>query len=259
MQLLTFCHRVRRVKCDETKPVCRNCAKLGRSCTGYHEPEVPKTSHETHYRRIQPKDGQDVESVPILTAAHQPWYYVLRDLDANQASALTFFRHHTARELRGCSELQLWERWAMQLCHREPAIMHGLIAVGAIHRLTTKRGESSNAETDKQMALCSYGRAISQLSNSIASSQGPFDASVVLFACLIFFCFEMLNDDGTVAMQHLQGGLNILRGQKATSQIRLRARPCNILEDLIAAFAMLDFDNAMFSFQRVQPPLAHFH
>jgi hypothetical protein len=94
----------------------------------------------------------------------------------------------------------------MQLSHREPAVLHGLVAVGAIHRLAVEkyRHASLNVESDKHIALRNYGKAISELRSSIAWSQSELDASVVMLASLLFFCFDMLRGDGTVvSSRHL--------------------------------------------------------
>ena len=266
VQLLTSCSSLRRVKCDEAKPACLNCANNGRTCAGYQGPQDQTASKEIDCRHLEPKHQQTPElELPVITAA-KPWYWILRDLSPDEGIAFAFFKQHTARELRGCSELQLWERWAMQLSHHEPAVLHGIIAVGALHRLAVERTHSGSldVENDKQVALRNYGRAISQIRRDIAGSQSKLDLRVVLLSSLLFFCFEMLRGEGTVAMQHLQAGLRILADHgrisrhtpaAASSPVCLSSCPSSALQELVAAFAILDFDNAMLSFRRVEPPL----
>ena len=36
--------------------------------------------------------------------------------------AFAFFRHHTAVQLQGGLQSELWSRWALQVSHYEPAV-----------------------------------------------------------------------------------------------------------------------------------------
>jgi hypothetical protein len=266
--ILTRLCSQRRIKCDEGKPACKKCTGFGRTCAGYQVPREATLALSKSHRTLQPKNDPDVysEAASVPTLQIRPWYWILKDLSPEEGLALTFFRHHTARELKGWSESCIWERWAMQLSVREPTILHGLIAVGALHRLIVENDQrmSSNVENDKKIALQCYGKSIVDLRRSISSQRADVDATVVLQACLILFCFEMLRDEGTIAMQHLHAGLRILgerikamqnTGSSESTSVRLSTSPYGPLEELVAAYAMLDFDNAMFSFQRLELPL----
>lgn len=152
----------------------------------------------------------------------------------------------------------------MQLSVEEPSVLHGLVALGAIHR--SKMGHESctdlDIDSEKDIALHQYGKAISQLRTRLASSQTV--TAAVIMSCLIFFCFEVIHGEGTVAMQHLQTGLRLIDNNKPASgrpyntmqaPVVLRSDSRSPMDDLTAAFAMLDYDNAMFSFSRTQSPL----
>jgi hypothetical protein len=102
MQILTARCSLRRVKCDETKPACLNCAGNGRTCAGYRTPQEVKVSQDGAYRHFKPKHEQIPEFTSCVVTLAKPCYWVLRDSHPDDGVALSFFRQHTARELRGC-------------------------------------------------------------------------------------------------------------------------------------------------------------
>ncbi|KKY27451.1 putative transcription factor cys6 [Phaeomoniella chlamydospora] len=91
--------RVRRVKCDETKPICIRCTKTGRHCDGYSS--VPISRRELIARQF-PDDN----------------------FTAFERKCFELFRLRTAKAG--------WEL-ILQLSHLEPSIRHGILALGALH------------------------------------------------------------------------------------------------------------------------------
>src|SRR5450755_1287659 len=73
--------KIRRVKCDETKPSCLKCTRSGRKCDGY----VPL---KTWVFEVRSRD--DSSSAPSLTSSPSSDY-----ADPMESRALMYFRERT--------------------------------------------------------------------------------------------------------------------------------------------------------------------
>ena len=90
-----------------------------------------------------------------------------------------------------CSEI--WERLLLQATHHEPAIRHGVLALGSLH----ERFENEDNSLQKQkwsrddggFALEHYNRAIQSIIDLAKSNQLNLD--VCLIACTLFSSFEV--------------------------------------------------------------------
>jgi hypothetical protein len=105
--------RVRRVKCDEVKPTCKKCTSIGRKCSGYL---TPPSSNNTP----SPSKGS-------LTPESQ-----LTESDLERRS-FDFFCKRTVVIHSGIFDPTFWTRLVLQATHQEPAIIHAVIALGALH------------------------------------------------------------------------------------------------------------------------------
>ena len=91
--------RIRRVKCDETKPHCNRCTRTGRHCDGYAS--VPISRRELIARQFPDPN----------------W-------SALDRKCFDFFRLRTAKAD--------WDI-ILQLSYLEPSIRHGVLALGSLH------------------------------------------------------------------------------------------------------------------------------
>jgi hypothetical protein len=67
-------------------------------------------------------DTTDLDAWILSLSVARPWYLPLSGLDFHEGRAFTFFRQHTAAQLQDGMKSQLWDRWAMQISHQEPAV-----------------------------------------------------------------------------------------------------------------------------------------
>jgi hypothetical protein len=90
----------------------------------------------------------------------------------------------------------------MQLSHQEPAILHAVVAVGAMHQARWDNpGDSSGSL--QHVALTNYSRAVMELRDYISRQCEPGAVDIVLLGCILFVGFEMLQHEVSLAMQHL--------------------------------------------------------
>lgn len=161
---------VRRVKCDEAKPCCRQCMSTGRKCDGY---------------------GPNMEAPPslpvsLLGAPSRPLSLEFPGTEHEQRS-FYFFRLKTAPQLSGFLQGDVWEGLILQAALREPAIRHAVLALGSMH---AKFKQSNAYGWTDTFALNNYSQAINMLVKS-RSQQGQPAIDVCLICSILFACLEV--------------------------------------------------------------------
>ncbi|KNG91267.1 hypothetical protein ANOM_000352 [Aspergillus nomiae NRRL 13137] len=200
--------RARRIKCDEAPTQCNNCAAAGLKCEGYDlSGAVPGLGADRGRETVlllfpislHPKPGR-ILRFPVMAAT--------RSADES----------------------------------RDPAVYHAANALSALHEdsETTKLllvGENLRRPLHR-FALEQASRSFALL-NRRCASQDPERLEIVLLCCLLFILAELLLGQYTRALQHLQGGLRILKEAPHTSKQR-------IPHCVIQAFRQLDVQSAHF-------------
>ncbi|KAL2803124.1 hypothetical protein BJX63DRAFT_412961 [Aspergillus granulosus] len=170
--------KIRRVKCDETKPSCFRCVSTGRRCDGYAAPE--------------PQAGGPHALRPVTSF-----------VSTTESRALDFFFHTTSPQLAGFLDADFWKRSVLQLSLAEPAIREGLAALGSLHEY------EDGQRTDGAVAEQLYSRAIRSTAEKAAA--GDMSVPIVVMASIIFTCFEFLRRNSHIAATHIASGIKILR------------------------------------------------
>lgn len=184
---------------------------------------------------------------------------------------LDFFRLHTIYDLPGASRALCWERLILLATDKEPSITHAAIALAAMNRAqaslppSTVMSESATALACLDMkqhsfALAQYSKAMVHLHTYIAAlPDKATDEGIetVLLLTLLFFCFNILQQDDAGAISHVAMGLRILRAnlpaddqyQSKTSigekVIPVKLRPRTGLDVLAHVFVRLDGDSTL--------------
>ncbi|KAF2722659.1 hypothetical protein K431DRAFT_283797 [Polychaeton citri CBS 116435] len=244
--------KIRRVKCDETKPACTKCTSTGRKCDGYVEPQ-PKR------RRTSPSLS------PFASAEPSRSLDFVRGTDS-ELRALDFFRTRTAPSVGTYFDTDFWGRLVQQMGYEEPAIRHAMVAVGVLHEkrehgtLAAPRMRSriivdpaamlpasskSSFPDDDQVALSHYNKAIELLGRRM--HQPGQSAEVALLACILFICLEFLRGDVEPALRHFRGGMGIIMGSIACSgSYKTNATAMRIRDSMLPFFNRLEILSALF-------------
>ncbi|WPG99616.1 Hypothetical protein R9X50_00243400 [Acrodontium crateriforme] len=272
--------RQRHIKCDEERPACRRCTISGRVCDGYEMSLAMLQGGAKNPATLLPKHGSPTGLSEISTPAAVPSSPF--DLSAIERQAYEYFKWQTAHQLPGSSWAPSWEKLALQVGEREHAVMHAMIAVGAMHQWSSAAFEMRNNPSlasiqSRPVNTCQHEFAISQYNKSMeymqthikAIARGGPDSNVeiVLLVCLLFVCFEILQDSESSAVLHLRTGLRILydcvsRSEPKTffendpnldGEIRrpvlLKATPQSMMDILLHTFVQLDSDLTLFGMQ----------
>ncbi|KAI9846842.1 MAG: hypothetical protein M1838_001117 [Thelocarpon superellum] len=203
---------IRRVKCDEEKPACARCRNTGRTCDGYlvsppidppiHPPQGAGTQHRALV--IAPGPSLEIPGGP------------------QERRCFRFFRDRTVPQLSGYFSSEFWSRLLLQATHHDPIIRHAVLAVGASHERFEMLGPGPGADHDPgAFALEHYNKSIRGLSRAM-SGRGKMAADVALTSCVLFTCFETLQDRYGSAIVHMKGGVKMMadleRAERAEGQ-----------------------------------------
>ncbi|KAL6406782.1 C6 zinc finger domain protein [Ilyonectria robusta] len=177
--------KIRKVKCDERKPICERCTSGHRKCDGYAPPTI-----YTALAIYRPR-----QALPGIHAA-------------SERRALQFFRETAGPFLSGATDPQFWMRLVMQFSCYEPAVRHSVVAISALYEQFNAEAEGDVRLRDNPLALRHYNAAIHELK----TMDSP---AVVLLVCILFTCIECLQSNREAAITHCKSGIAIM--ENATS------------------------------------------
>ncbi|KAI3398492.1 hypothetical protein diail_9174 [Diaporthe ilicicola] len=188
------CDRIRKVKCDETKPYCLRCTKTGRKCDGYLDPR-----NLASRRRPRDPTPQDHVLGPLL------------DLSTpEEERAFYFFQHVTAPCISGDFDAVFWRTVVLQVAQTEPAVRHAVLSVSTLHEGLTQSTivQSKDGCPTQSFALQQYNKAIARLLDQMNNPLTKPLAS--LLTCVLFVCIEFLQGKDKESLIHLEQGRQLL-------------------------------------------------
>ncbi|KAI1779570.1 hypothetical protein F4818DRAFT_145091 [Hypoxylon cercidicola] len=182
--------KIRRVKCDETKPACTRCTSTGRKCDGYDGQAPPRRKKQPTEPAV-PNAVTSMTTEPHLAKRHELARHsfaaacrgnsslrVLRplaaDIEGTEQERQFFhqFRRYAEAGLAmHASSLGpgFWQRLVPQLGYSDPAVRHALIALGASYQSAQLQQEQEQQEKEQNNAQAA-GSARSAKSSSRGSS-----------------------------------------------------------------------------------------
>ncbi|KAE9366095.1 hypothetical protein N431DRAFT_386210 [Stipitochalara longipes BDJ] len=209
--------KIRRLKCDETKPECLRCLKFEGRCDGYltaKENSSSSSNASAPRRRLVPisqKDGTNI----------------IRSFEncvkfRNENEHLSFLAFQGIVRGASCpyyatSNLSLWDI-ILQGCHKDDFIRDAVIAVGALISCERKLVKDANNRLIRepigytsryQFALKQYGRAVKKMRKRAEGEVTGLRS--VLIGCILVVCFEAWLGNHVKALNHAAGGHSILR------------------------------------------------
>ncbi|KAH8652131.1 hypothetical protein BX600DRAFT_501477 [Xylariales sp. PMI_506] len=226
--------KIRKVKCDETKPACSRCTSTGRKCDGYAVGEASVSSasiqlrleggtsnhaQQEHPRKLAPR---------TLEAAYDPY---LRSVPVLAATTLTpresryfdVFRHCIAPRY---PDQEFWQRVVLRESMRDDSVRFCVVALGAewqalVHEQQWRRGRRSTLDRTgkKSLALTAdhreaakyYAQSLANFRVRLAREQAAMSPRTIFIATYLFFVFEQIQGNAKNADALLLNGMMILR------------------------------------------------
>lgn len=247
--------RIRKVKCDEGRPVCHRCKSTGRVCDGYGIWGGGESFRHRQYvtgleaSRVVPRPPV---SVSVLASGTE------------EKEFFEWFKCRTAIKLPGSFVSRFWDTLLFQASLDEPAVLHAVLALSSVH----KRGAfNANGQTktdsgpneQEKFMLKHYVKAISHLQPHF-SIKDRASFRVALITCVTFVCIEFLRGHFKTGQIHLQNGLKILVEMQMLSNGNdgiIRSKPCLESTDdwIVEAFSRLHLQVELFKHAYQHPCL----
>ncbi|KAK4216722.1 hypothetical protein QBC37DRAFT_278556, partial [Rhypophila decipiens] len=210
--------KIRRVKCDETRPACNRCISTGRTCDGYPATGAP-SQHST--RRALATAVRQLQVVgPAARVLGKP-------LPVDDAACFDFFRLCTASMTTSVFPGEkFWSLQMLQAAHAEPAIWKAAVALGAFHR----RWEYSNyclnpnvtrrpgKQRDNADVALFTDQALKHYAVSLSLAKSITDPNMLAILSVALGAAAHLAGRWTESQVHIRAGMRILR--EMGSQIR---------------------------------------
>ncbi|KIW67040.1 hypothetical protein PV04_06317 [Phialophora macrospora] len=257
--------KIRRIKCDETKPNCKRCTSTGRKCDGY---EFPKDSSSS--------SASSAVSPPQRRPAVFEYLFepnsITKPFQGTTQERRIFhrFQYCTVPAFAGGSETGFWTKLVLKVGQEEPVVRNAIIALGTLHEDYQDRcGKYSPQLIDDQSyqhALKLYGGALRDL-NQRLNEPTKSNAKLAIIASILFACFEVLRRNNMAAVIHYQQGMrelirqmnipqstgNSLTPYSPGSKAKFREMPQDEVDELLRVFARYDIQACTFSKDIAEP------
>ncbi|KAL0933624.1 C6 zinc finger domain protein [Colletotrichum truncatum] len=205
--------KIRKVKCDEARPVCVRCTKTGRKCDGYLSPRQSSNRNGS---------GRAISSSEVIRLSPPLSPFADWVGGVREQHAFDFYRSFSAPSIFSddSSSSTLWKKLVPHFCHAEPAIRHAVLAISSLHE-SLSLAKPVNTESNEVPATERWGGvpsntfAAEQYGKALKSLQEwkPTDSTAItvpLLACLLFICIEFMLGDEDASQIHINQGRLIL-------------------------------------------------
>ncbi|KAI0149600.1 hypothetical protein GGR57DRAFT_226750 [Xylariaceae sp. FL1272] len=224
--------KTRHKRCDEEKPICRNCGSTGRLCDGYIDPDTGETFGGHASQRISSR-------IPEASILRTPSPHIFRN--QIEAQGFRFFESVTSVIITTGLQSAEWKAPVLQLGHQDVSVRHGLIALGVLTRRFKKNPLSTNscpeANVLHSQALLHHGQAAAQLASYLAQSETtPFFTESILTTCLLLGLFNLLRGEPVALLSNVTKGFQTVKLNGTTS---------NLSQYLLSLLQQLDALSAM--------------
>ncbi|KAJ3497386.1 hypothetical protein NLG97_g1949 [Lecanicillium saksenae] len=219
--------KIRKVKCDETKPSCKRCVSTGRKCDGY-EPV------STLAIASSPKPFQQISAAPLCRT-------LLYRTAHGSAHVHGYFYHHCLEQVFGGSQFKWIQPLIAQLGEHDDAISAAVVAFSSMHKaeflfsqdnsFILQSSDGSDARRKKSAtnlgeilaAATAYGKSVRALQKRIDQG-GRVAVPIALVCCILFAAFNMIQCDYDGAVRHIEYGLGIVAKEQTIE--RSGGKPC---------------------------------
>ncbi|KAK0262282.1 hypothetical protein B0A54_05229 [Friedmanniomyces endolithicus] len=194
---------VKRMPCDPRNPACKRAMSTDWSLNFQHDGGDEDASYPT-------PESLALSAFRPDTTWRRNW---------RERHSLNFFVHCTAPQMAGFFDSAFWQRSVIQTSYHEPAILHAITAIGALHEAIMQRAfadEKRKAQT-MEFALHQCNRAISSLTGAkTRKARKTPDSRLALTTCVLFTCFEAMQGRCDSAVNHALQGRRLLQSSAAS-------------------------------------------
>ncbi|PLB39130.1 Zn(II)2Cys6 transcription factor domain-containing protein [Aspergillus candidus] len=184
--------KLRRVKCDETKPHCLRCQKHGVDCTyapisrGNELDAVSNLVHpdRTAYTLSLTDIASNLDSLLQLPQAHRH----------HHLHALQHFHSATASTISDKNSFNLMRTRMTHLALSSPTVMHAVLATSLSHLLHLTPASSPTRTTYTMLESHHWQRSISQYARELSHGASPKNMDALFSTCLLLTSHTFMLD-----------------------------------------------------------------
>jgi hypothetical protein len=191
--------RMRKVKCDELKPVCKRCRSTGRACEGYGIWGGGGNGYAERY------SGKKTHTSQLNLRSRA----ASLNLSDDYQEHLGWFHHQLVHDLSSRLAEGFWTALVMPALLNEPVIAHAAIALSVAHRDAALTPDATPLRGEL-VVMAHYNQSLRELQSAIESGADT-TASLALVACLLYTLLERLRGRFEQAEMHLKSGLRLLK------------------------------------------------
>ncbi|KAH7149006.1 hypothetical protein B0J13DRAFT_550462 [Dactylonectria estremocensis] len=192
--------KIRRVKCDESRPACRRCIGTGRECDGYGIWGC--------------EDG--LSSTPTHTMTHSTHLGLISKLSREDQLQFHWFAHQTVKRVAGVFSISFWKTLVLQASQTQPAVLFAALALGSAHKrvmlnVGSRNDVPSSLHLDhQQRATLRYYNTAIQLLHTHFAVKDRASTRIALISCIVFVCLEYMQQRYETGYAHLRSGMKLL-------------------------------------------------
>ncbi|OJJ50328.1 hypothetical protein ASPZODRAFT_58983 [Penicilliopsis zonata CBS 506.65] len=126
-----------RTKCDENKPKCGRCARIGAECSLAESLEWVIMTDNTASSSGASTGSKENSSPEDLKASEEDQReYFFAEEERDRLRLMHHYTLHTAKsisDLTGPEEAALWNEWTVELALANDFLLHGILSISALH------------------------------------------------------------------------------------------------------------------------------
>lgn len=264
-------NRNRRVKCDETKPLCMRCSRSNRRCGGYLDPfqyhsavDISADWVDTVNSRGTNVTGltpYNISYIGLTSTVFSSEIDPANDGLLQDELSLHHFITQTGIRMPSVFDMNVWTESIPLMSTRFPAIRHALLALSAQHEMTL-HGHDMSLDALRLYSYRQYGRSIERVNAILVDAVQNHDILLeTLIACLLLVIFEVLRGSDVAALTHLDGAIHLVSIPSiAKYQLSLEednrapyspTSRSGLIKRISLIFQQLDLQAAMFASSRL--------
>jgi hypothetical protein len=194
--------KLRKVKCDEARPICNRCITFGIGCDGY---DAPRVQTKASVKAVVHQPLQRQKSYQILPAPPRRWS-LESDLERLHLKA---FETDIAPELAGVFDSAFWSGVVLQASHGESFVRSTIMALSAFG--TAERIATQNALVagrHREFALIQYQKGLQRMRIELTKEA---NARKALIGCLLICAIEGIFGNTNTALTHARSGQKLIQ------------------------------------------------
>jgi hypothetical protein len=219
--------KLARVKCDEQKPNCARCVRLGLACRQSTSPDPAPKQPQQHQgknlRQLLPSNCSSVSPRPIPRQPPCSFF------DPEEGLYFDFFRKRVAHRMDGDIEMtSFWTRTVLQESTRDKTVLNAVVAISALararmlvpnHESPLDLATSSGAGRIQYLtAIQYYTRALADFRRRILPTMSEGSYRTVLIVTVLFIAFELCNVNTAAADKLAANAIHLLKDKLVQSQ-----------------------------------------